>query len=253
MKAGRRDIIFRAQTEHKASSPYLFSILRRILDMSIFGRIKDLVSANINSMLDDAGDPEKMADEYMRQLRSQLYDVKTNVAAAMADETRLKQQLNKQREEVDNWMSKAQAALRSGDEELAKAAVQRKQQAEKVAEQYEQQHRMQAEQVTALQESLRQLETRIAETQAKRELIVAKKNRAQTQQSIQNTMRTATQTSALDKLDQLEDRVDSDLAQSEAMAKLEGDSLENRFQQLEQDSSVDSELEELKRKMGMEG
>jgi phage shock protein A len=219
--------------------------------MSIFGRIKDLVSANINSMLDEAGDPEKMADEYMRQLRSQLYDVKTNVAAAMADETKLRQQLMKQREEVDNWQSKAQAALRSGDEELARAALSRKQQAEKLAEQYEQQHTMQAEQVEALQDSLRQLETRIAETQAKRELIVAKKNRAETQQSIQNTMRTASRTSALDKLAQLEDRVDDQLAQADAMAKLEGDSLENRFDELEKTSAVDSELEELKRQMGM--
>jgi phage shock protein A len=171
----------------------------------------------------------------------------------MADETKLRQQLLKQREEVDNWMSKATAALRSSDEELAKAALQRKQQAEKLAEQYEQQHRMQEEQVTALQDSLRQLETRIAETQAKRELIVAKRNRAQTQQSIQSTMRTATQTSALDKLDQLEGRVDDQLAQAEAMAQLEGDSLENRFNKLEQTSAVDFELEELKRKMGLEG
>jgi phage shock protein A len=223
------------------------------MDMSIFGRIKDLVSANINSMLDNAGDPEKMADEYMRQLRSQLHEVKTNVAAAMADETKLRQQVLKQREEVDNWMNKATAALRSSDEELAKAALQRKQQAEKLAEQYEQQHRMQEEQVTALQDSLRQLETRIAETQAKRELIVAKRNRAQTQQAIQSTMRTAAQTSALDKLDQLEGRVDDQLAQANAMAQLEGDSLENRFDKLEQTSAVDSELEELKRKMGLEG
>lgn len=221
--------------------------------MSIFGRIKDIMSANINAMLDNSEDPERMADEYMRQLRNQLYDVKTNVAAAMADETKLRQQLLKQREEVDNWTNKATAALRSGDEELAKAALERKVQAQKLAEQYEQQHKMQAEQVTALQDSLRQLETRIAETQAKRELIVAKRNRAETQQAIQNTMRTASQTSALDKLDQLEGRVDDQLAQAEAMAKLEGDSLENRFQQLEKSSEVDSELEELKRKLGMEG
>jgi phage shock protein A len=64
-------------------------------------------------------------------------------------------------------------------------------------------------------------------------------------------MRSVSNVSALDKLDQLEGRVDDRLAQADAMAQLEGDSLENRFRKLEQESNVDSELEELKRKLGM--
>ncbi len=219
--------------------------------MSIFGRVKDLMSANINAMLDNAGDPEKMADEYIRQLRSELYEVKTNVAAAMADETKLQQKMLHHQGETENWMSKAEAALRRSDEELARQALQRKTQEQKLAEQYQQQYQMQAEQVSALREGMTQLETRIAETQAKRELIVAKKNRAQTQETLQGTMRNVGQLGALDKLDQLEQRVDDRLAEADAMAQLEGDTLENRFRKLEQDSSVDSELEELKRKMGM--
>jgi phage shock protein A len=219
--------------------------------MSIFGRIKDLLSANINAMLDNAGDPEKMANEYLRQLQNQLYDVKTNVASAMADETKLRQKLNQHQEEVEGWTNKAAAALRSGDEELARQALQRKAQEQKLAEQYQQQHAMQAEQVERLQESLSQLETRIAETQAKRELIIAKQNRVETQESLQSTMRSVSNVSALDKLDQLEGRVDDQLAHADAMAQLEGDSLENRFRKLEQESNVDSELEELKRKLGM--
>ena len=53
--------------------------------MSIFNRIRDLLSANVNSMLDSAEDPEKMAEEYLRQLNNELYEAKTNVASAMAD------------------------------------------------------------------------------------------------------------------------------------------------------------------------
>jgi phage shock protein A len=220
--------------------------------MSIFGRIKDLVSSNINAMLDNAEDPEKMADEYLRQLRNQLYEVKTNVAAAMADETKLKQKLMRHQEEAASWDGKAAAALRAGDEELAKMALQRKMQDQKLVEQYAEQHRMQAEQVSMLQEGLNQLETRISETQAKRELIIAKKNRAQTQEAIQSTMRSVGRASAMDKLDRLEERVDDRLAQADAMAELESGSLESRFRKLEQESEVDSELAELKRKLGMD-
>lgn len=219
--------------------------------MSIVGRIKDLLSANINSMLDKAEDPEKMANEYLRQLTNELYEARTNVAAAMADETKLEQKLQQYQAEADSWQNKAEAALRASDEDLAKAALGRKVQAQKLADQYREQHKAQEEQVDALQDALVGLETRIAETKAKKELIIAKKNRAQTQEAIQRTARSLGNASAMDKLDQLEEKVDDRLAKADAMAKLEGDSLETRFKDLEKDQEIDSELAELKRKMGL--
>ncbi|NWF81632.1 MAG: PspA/IM30 family protein [Chloroflexi bacterium] len=219
--------------------------------MAILGRIKDLISANVNSMLDKAEDPEKMANEYLRQLTNELYEVRTSVAAAMADETRLEQRRIASQAEVTQWESKAEAALRAGDEELAKAALSRKVQAQKLAEQYLAQEQAQEEQVNAMQEALVQLETRIAEVKAKKELIIAKKNRAQTQEAIQRTAQSMGRITAMDKLDQLEERVDDRLARAEAMAKLEQGSLEARFQNLEEKTEVDSELAELKRKLGM--
>ncbi len=104
--------------------------------MSILGRIKDLISANINAMLDKAEDPEKMANEYLRQLTNELYEARTGVAQAMADETRLEQRRIAAEAEVEQWQIKAERALRAGDEALAKAALARKVQAQKLAEQY---------------------------------------------------------------------------------------------------------------------
>jgi phage shock protein A len=220
--------------------------------MSILSRIGDLLSANINTMLDRAEDPEKMANEYLRQLNDQLYEAKTSVAEAMADESKLQQRTNQYQGESDQWQTKAEAALRAGDEQLAKAALARKVQSQKLADQYREQYTAQESQVDALQEALAGLETRIAETKAKRDLIVAKKNRAQTQENLQRTVRGLGEVSALDKLDQLEEKVDDRLARADAMAKLEGDSLENRFRDLERDAAVDSELAELKKKMGLQ-
>lgn len=217
----------------------------------MLGRIKDLISANVNSMLDKAEDPEKMANEYLRQLTNELYEVRTGVAAAMADETRLEQRRVSASSEVQQWQSKAEAALRAGDEELAKAALSRKVQSQKLAEQFQAQETAQEEQVDAMQDALVQLETRIAEVKAKKELIIAKKNRAQTQEALQRTATRMGQISTIDKLDQLEERVDDQLARAEAMAKLEQGSLEARFRDLEKESEVDSEMAELKRKLGM--
>jgi phage shock protein A len=220
--------------------------------MSIFSRVRDLLSANINAMLDNAEDPERMADEYLRQLNNELYEAKTNVASSMADATKLNTKETQYTLETDQWANKAEAALRAGNEELAKAALARKVQASKLAAQYKEQSDAQDQQVEALQQALVQLETRIAETRAKKELIVAKKNRAQTQEAIQRTARGLGDISAMEKLDRLEERVDDRLAQADAMAKLEGDTLESKFRDLERDSEVDSELAELKRKLGQQ-
>jgi phage shock protein A len=218
---------------------------------SLLGRISDLISANMNAMLDKAEDPEKMANEYLRQLTNELYEVRTGVAAAMADETKLEQRRVSSVSEVTQWQSKAEAALRAGDETLAKAALSRKVQSQKLAEQYQQQEQAQEEQVNAMQEALVQLETRIAEIKAKKELIIAKKNRAQTQEALQRTAQRMGQISSLDKLDQLEERVDDRLNQAEAMARLQQGSLEARFSDLERQTEVDAEMAELKRKLGM--
>jgi phage shock protein A len=218
--------------------------------MSIFTRVRDLLSANVNAMLDNAEDPEKMANEYLRQLNNELFEAKTSVAAAMADAARLNRQEAEYKAQVDEWARKAEAALRANNEQLARAALERKVQAAKLADQYTQQSNQQEQQVEQLQQALVQLETRIAETQAKRDLIIAKKNRAQTQEAVQRTVRGLTNVGALDKLDQLDQRLDERLDRADAMAKLEGGTLESQFRDLERDQEVDSELAELKRKLG---
>lgn len=218
--------------------------------MSIFGRIRDLLSANINSLLDSAEDPEKMANEYLRQLTSEEYEVKTSVAQAMADASRLNRLEAQYMAETGSWDNKAAAALKASDETLAKAALSRKVQANKLYTEYKEQSDAQEEQVGKLQDALVQLQTRIAETRAKRDLIVAKKNRAQTQEAIQRTVQGISEVNALDKLDQLENRVDERLDRAEAMTQLEGDTLDNKFRDLERETEVDAELAELKRRLG---
>jgi phage shock protein A len=219
--------------------------------MSFLGRIKDLLSANINALLDGAEDPEKMANEYLRQLNDQFYQAKTEVASSMADENRLQQKMIQYGNEVDKWQAQAGNALRAGKEDLAKSALLRKQQSQRIYAQYEQQFHAQSEQVDLLQEGLASLETRIAETKAKRDLIIAKKNRAKTQEALQQTVRSLGRVSAMDKLDMLEERVDDRLAKAEAMTELETDTLDNQFRKLEQETGVDAELEEMKRNMGL--
>ncbi len=216
----------------------------------MLSRIRDLVSANLNAMLDRAEDPELMVNEYLRQLNQNLNEAKVSVASAMADETKLHNKMVEHQAQADQWQSKAQAALRAGDEELARQALARKLQAQKLADGYRQQFEAQDQQVEELQDALIKLESRIAEARAKRELLIAKQNRAQTQEAIQRTVRGLGDVTAMDRLGQLEERVDDRLARAEAMDQLNRGTLEARFEDLEADQELDAELTALKESMG---
>ena len=213
-------------------------------------RIRDLISSNLNAMLDRAEDPERMINEYLRQLNDNLNEAKVSVAAAMADEAKLHSKMVEHQAQSDQWQLKAQAALRAGDEELARQALARKLQAQKLADGYRQQYEAQDQQVEELQDALVKLESRIAEARARRELIVAKQNRAQTQEAIQRTVRGLGNVTVIDKLDRLEERVDDRLLRADAMDQLNRGTLEARFEALEEDQELDAELSNLKQLMG---
>ncbi|HEY0607905.1 MAG TPA: PspA/IM30 family protein [Herpetosiphonaceae bacterium] len=221
--------------------------------MAFLNRVRDILSANLNDLLDRAEDPEKMVNQYLRDLNANLYETKTHVAAAMADETKLHNKMVQYQTEADQWQGKAEAAMRASDEELARQALSRKLSSQKLADNYKQQYEAQDQQVEEMQDALVKLEARIAEAKARRDLLIAKRNRAETQETIQRTIQGINSTNALDKLGQLEERVDDQLAQADAMARLNRGTLETRFEDLEANQELDQEMAELRRKMGGQG
>ena len=95
--------------------------------MGIISRFKDIMSANINALLDKAEDPEKMVDQYLRNLESDLGKVKAETAAVMADEAKAKRELDSCKQEVDKYQAYAEKALKAGNESDARAFLEKKQ------------------------------------------------------------------------------------------------------------------------------
>src|SRR5437588_4799462 len=152
--------------------------------MSILTRISTLISANINAMIDAAEDPEKMVDEYLRQMQAELSEARAATAMPMADETRLRAQYERYNSEAQNWQNKAELAVKSDQDDLAREALTRKTTAQNLADGYNTQWQSQHDQVQELRDALAKLEAKISEAQAKRELIIAKNQRAATQEAI---------------------------------------------------------------------
>lgn len=96
--------------------------------MGIISRFKDIMSANINALLDKCEDPEKMIDQYLRNLESDLGKVKAETAAIMAEETRAKRELDECNAEVTKYQNYAVKAVEAGNDEDARQFLVKKNQ-----------------------------------------------------------------------------------------------------------------------------
>ncbi len=224
--------------------------------MGILGRMSTLIRANINDLISKSEDPEKILNQLILDMKEQLIQAKKQVAVAIADEKRLKKQLDNEVEKAREWEKKAMMAVRAGRDQLAKEALSRKSEHDELAEEFKAQWEAQKAAADKLRNSLRQLNKKIEEATRKKNLLIARQKRAEAQKTIQNTMSGMSDTSAFDAFDRMEGKITQMEAEAEASAELAGeltgDDLSSQFEELEADHGSDEALQALKAKMGME-
>jgi phage shock protein A len=224
--------------------------------MGIFSRLGTLIKSNINDLISKAEDPEKMLGQVLLEMQQQLVEAKKAVAIAIADEKKLQKQCTAETDKAKEWERKAMVAVKAGDDNLARQALARKQEHDTIATQFQQQWISQKQAVEKLKDALRLLNNKIEEAKRKKNILIARKKRAEAQQQIANTMQGLGDTSAFDTFDRMAERIQLMEAEAEAGAELagelSGDTLESQFRQLESGHGGDDEaLNELKAKMGL--
>src|ERR1051326_6905319 len=226
--------------------------------MGIFDRLSTLLRSNINDLISRAEDPEKMLSQILVDMRSQLAKAKQQVASAIADEKRLRDQADAEFKQAADWEQKAMLAVREGRDDLAKQALVRHGEHASHGQQLQQtweSHRVETEK---LKDSLRGLNDKIEEAKRKKNLLLARQRRAQAQKRIAETMSAMSEKSAFEAFARMEEKI----AHNERMIKahveideeFSGDALQSQFKQLEKvagSATVDTQLLALKQKMGM--
>ena len=218
--------------------------------MGILSRMKSIFKSEVNASLDKVEDTEKMLNQTVLDMQEQLVKAKQQVAIAIADEKRLERQYNDNQLQAEQWMDKAKLAVQKGNDELAKAALERKVEYEGLATEYKKQWDAQKAAVEKLKESLRDLERKVDEARRQKDLLVARNRRAQAQKQIHQTMAgMATNQGVFNTFDRMKRKVDDQEARAQAaeeMAEETGDTkLEKQFAELGK-SSIDDELAKLK-------
>ncbi|MBL8604179.1 MAG: PspA/IM30 family protein [Myxococcales bacterium] len=223
--------------------------------MGIFGRLASLIKSNLNDLISRTEDPEKMLNQVILEMNGQLAEAKKQVALAIADEKRLGKQFETEKATAEEWERKAMMAVRAGDDELAKEALLRQKEHEGLSAEFERQWQKQKAAVEQLKGALRVLDNKINEAKRKKNVLIARKKRAEAQKAIHETMAGLNNDSAFETFNRMEEKIvameaEAD-AQSEVAETYSGDALSQKFKDLETRKGADMALDELKRKMGL--
>jgi phage shock protein A len=223
--------------------------------MGIFARLARLIKSNLNDLISRSEDPEKMLNQIVIDMSAQLIEAKKQVASSIADEKRLAKQAEQEAATAAEWERRAMMAVRASDDNLAKEALARKKEHAQLAQQFQEQWQKQKASVDQLKLALRALNSKIEEAKRKKNLLIARKKRAEAQKAIQETMSGLKNASAFEAFDQMAGRIEQMEAEAEAGAELaeeySGDVLANKFEQLEVTTGAEEDLTALKRKMGV--
>lgn len=216
--------------------------------MGIFGRISDIISANINDLLDRCEDPEKMLAQIIREMEEKIQECRTGVAKAIAAEKQLRRELDSNEHQAAEWDKRARQAVDQGKDDLAREALLRKKEHADLAGSLTGQWEQCKATADKLKASLRALEAKVAEARRKKDTLIARQRAAEAQKEISGSLASLDASSSFSKFDRMERKVNQLEAEAGAATELatrEND-LEAAFKEMESGSGVDDELAKLK-------
>lgn len=213
--------------------------------MSIFTRLSDIVSSNINAMLDKAENPEKMVKMMIQEMEDTLVDIKANCAGAMAAEKRIQRDMATALALGKAWAEKAELAVEKNRPDLAREALVEKRRHIERAEAFETELEEARAVVLQYQEDIHQLEDKLASAREKQRVLVQRHRHAVDKHRAQTGMRRYDAADALHRFDAFEQRIDRMEAEANLVNGARKPTLEEAFAALEKDDEIEGELNEL--------
>jgi phage shock protein A len=218
--------------------------------MALLERVSTLVRANLNDLIDKAEDPEKMIKQVILDMQNQLLQVKTQVAIAIADQHLLEQKQKENEDKVAEWMRKAELAVDKKQDDLARAALLRVESCRELSSSFAQQVVDQKAQVENLKTALRQLDQKLAEANAKADLLIAQHRRARAVGKASDAKINIGDGSKAAAFDRMKHKVARAEAVSQAKSEIAVDDVEDRLAALEKEDRIEQLLGELKARRG---
>lgn len=243
---------------------------RQTKSMGIFDRMGKVISSNVNALLDKAEDPRKSVELAVEEMTQSLRDAKQEIVEALGNQKRLGSKAEDLEKEIKKWEQRAELALKSNDEALAREALKQK---KRLVTERDRSEGVVAEQrgiVLTMKRELERMEGKLADLKARKATVVAELTRAK-RAAADPTASHAAGGAAFDKFREMENKLDQKHAEGSAYNEVEevlrdgrasDADLEARFAKLEGSGvtasgapagdGLDDEISRLKKKLRIE-
>lgn len=216
--------------------------------MSIFNRLSDIINSNIASLLDKAENPEKMIRMVIQEMEETLVEVRSGTAKVIAEKKTLSRRAEQLKKHAQDWESKAELALSKGREDLAKAALLEKSNINSSVVITEKDLTKLDETLDKLSVEIEQLQAKLNDARARQKTIVMRTTATESRLHVNRQLHNYSIDNAMNKFEYYEKKIDQMEGQMDSI-HIEKRGLQSEFEELEQQESIDKELEDLKNKL----
>ena len=210
--------------------------------MGVFTRFKDIISSNINSMLDKAEEPEKMIRLMIQEMEETSVELKAACAGLMADQKRIARELSQASERTGLWSDRARLAMEKGREDLAREALLEKLSAQRLSEGLERERDRFAVLIEQAREDIEQLEAKLESAKERQRSLAKRHVRADQRIRARSNVSRVQSTDVMMRFDQFEQRIERMEAEAELASPRQNRNLEQEFALLEGGDEVEEQL-----------
>lgn len=214
--------------------------------MGVFTRFRDIVSSNINSMLDKAEDPEKMIKMMIHEMEDTLIELKSSCAGVIAGRKKLDRKLDAVREKNTLWAERANLAVKKGRDDLAREALLEKRKFSEAAEALDNEISEYKGLLKQYQQDIEELENKLAGAKEKKRLLVQRHKRATGKKRAQEDIRRSNSVDTMARFDKLESRIEQMEAEAELVNPVKKKTVTDEFDELATDDEIENELAKIK-------
>ncbi|KZX56570.1 phage shock protein PspA [Halioglobus sp. HI00S01] len=220
--------------------------------MGIFSRMTDIINSNLNSLLDQAEDPEKMIRLIIQEMEDTLVEVRSSSARVLADRKAAARRLEQVQAEAASWEEKAKLAISKGREDLARAALQEKHAIEDEVATVEAELKATDEHIDQLNEEVAQLQQKLSDAKAKQKALAMRTKTVESRIKVKRQMHRDALDSAFARFEGFERRMDNLESQLESMdiGRDVPPDLAAEIDALAEDDRINDELSRLKSEIG---
>lgn len=214
--------------------------------MGIFTRFRDIVSSNINSMLDRAEDPEKLIKLMIREMEDTLVELKASCAAVLATARKLQRRLEELQTRKALWHTRAAMAVDKGRDDLARDALAEKKRFAGMIETIQQELTEHDDMARQYQEDIQQLEDKLHTAKEKQRMLIHRHIHARRKKQAQEEIRRVDNFETIARFEDLENRIERMEAEADLVNYGKKPTLEEAFDNLGMDDDIEKELASLK-------